>query len=168
MSVLLETVTFTDVLGHHTISLEKVDVREIDPLSKVPASLEAWMYRVTEFHHSIYKDGATVTSYHKTVTFEALTEEIARAHFTRVYREQSGKETLTGITNFAVKAIGSGGNSVSVELWGSTKKTIVMTTRAHDSLCKLSFNADVFDVEFLYYTNTSIADDVIVITAPTN
>lgn len=166
MSELLESVTFTDVLGHHNISLEKFNARELDPLSKVPASVEAWIYKVTERHNSIYTDGEmdTVTTYSKTVTYEALTEDEARRHFEHVYREQNGKETIKGITGYQVKAIGKSGDTCSVLFTGATSKIMVMKLRAFDSLGKLAKDAEVFDVEFLYYTNTSVADDVIVIT----
>lgn len=170
MSELLESVTFTDVLGRHTISLEKFDSRELEVRTTLPKSVKSWRYVVTEYHHYTFREvnpetNVTVSAVtQKTVTADFINEDKARSHFQHVYREQNGKETIKGITNYAVKAIGNSGNSVSVAFWGVESKTLVMTTRAFDSLGKLAHSADVFDVEFLYYTNTSIADDVIVIT----
>jgi len=168
MSVLLESVTFTDVLGHHTISLEKFDVRELDPLSKVPTSVKAWIYVVTERHNSIHREADEVRTYASTVTRQFLQEEDARGHFQHVYRDQNGKETIYGVATFQPKAIGNETGSISVHFIGATSKTFVMTMRAYRSLCKLTETLEKFDIEFLYYTSTSIADDVIVIGPSTN
>lgn len=167
MPVLIDSVTFADVLGHHTISIEKVDVRTIDPATRVPKSVEAFLYFVTERHDYTFTEVhpttgvSMVATTTKTVRAEFLTEEKAREHFQHVYREQDGKETITGVTRFSVKSVGNTGK-VSVLISGTTEKVIVMTGQCLRALHKLTEDATIFDAEFLYYTNTSTADDVVV------
>jgi hypothetical protein len=172
---LLESVTFTDALGLHTITLEKVDVRRWDTKSTVPAVVDAWLYVVTEHHSYTYTETneelkvSIVGQTQKTKRAEFLDVEKAQSYFTHIYREQTNKETLKGVENFTAKAIGISGENVSVKLTGEfAPKTIVMTLRAFRSLRNLASDLEKFDVEFLYYTNTSIADDVIVIGPATN